>query len=320
MLRCKPYGKEARKMISPTTEQMPLDNQQLAAVFEEIATLLEAQGANPFRVKAYRTGAETIRRLPSAAQHILMAEGIDGLMQLPGIGTSLAHAIEHLLHTSHLPLLERLRGDNIAERLFATVPDIGPKLAQRVHEELGIETLFELEAAAKDGRLARVQGMGPKRIQAVRESLAGRLLLCKQAQRKTSKEAGRMRQEVEGEPIPQAQVVVGELLDVDAQYRKLAEQGKLPRIAPRSFNPTCAAWLPVLHTERGDRHYTALFSNTSRAHELGTVHDWVVIYRDDKDAHGRWTVITANYGYLQGRRIVCGRDQECEHFYSKKTQ
>ncbi len=304
-------------MIRSNTEQVPLDNQQLADVFEEIATLLKTQGANPFRVKAYRTGADTIRRLPSPAQQILMTSGIEGLMQLPGIGTSLAHAIEHLLHTSHLPLLERLRGDDIAERLFATVPDIGPKLAHRVHEELGIETLFELEAAAKDGRLARVHGMGPKRIQAVRESLARRLLLCKQAQRKASDEPGRLQREVQGAVSPQ--VPIAELLDVDDQYRRLAKHGKLPRIAPRSFNPTGAAWLPVLHTERDDRHYTALFSNTSRAHELGTVHDWVVIYRDDKEAHGRWTVITANYGHLQGRRIVCGREQECEHFYSNYT-
>ncbi len=301
-------------MIRIKKERVLLDNQQLAAVFEEIASLLEAQGANPFRVKAYRTGAETIRRLPSPAEQILTTSGIDGLMQLPGIGTSLAHAMEYLLHTSHLPLLERLRGDDIAERLFATVPDIGPKLAHRVHEELGIETLFELEAAARDGRLATVSGMGKKRIQAVRESLAGRLLLCKQAHQKASGKTKNKPSGGDGEPVPQVQVA--ELLDIDDQYRRLAEQGKLPRIAPRSFNPTRAAWLPVMHTERGDRHYTALFSNTSRAHELGTDHDWVVIYRDDKEEHGRWTVITASYGHLKGRRIVCGREQECEHFYS----
>lgn len=301
-------------MIRSNTKQEPPDNQQLADVFEETATLLETQGANPFRVKAYRTGAETVRRLASSAQQILTTSGIEGLMKLPGIGTSLAHAIEHFLHTSRLPLLERLRGDDIAERLFATVPDIGPKLAQRVHEELGIETLFELEAAAKDGRLARVRGMGPKRIQAVRESLAGRLLLCKQAQRKASEKPGRPQRDFQ--VIDSPQVPIAELLDVDDQYRRLAKHGKLPRIAPRNFNPTGAAWLPVLHTERGDRHYTALFSNTSRAHELGAVHDWVVIYRDDKELHGRWTVITANYGHLHGRRIVCGREHESEQFYS----
>jgi putative hydrolase len=118
-------------------------------------------------------------------------------------------------------------------------------------------------------------------------------------------------QQPSGEEIP-----VGELLDIDDQYRRLAKQGKQPRIAPRRFNPTGEAWLPVLHTNRGARYYTALFSNTARAHELGTMHDWVVIYRDGHDDHGRWTVITAHYGRLRGRRIVRGREQECEAHYN----
>ena len=76
----------------------------------------------------------------------------------------------------------------------------------------------------------------------------------------------------------------------------MAKQGKLPRIAPRRFNPTGDAWLPVLHTQRDGRHYTALYSNTARAHELGTTHDWVVIYRDDDQHSGSWTAITASFG------------------------
>jgi putative hydrolase len=110
-------------------------------------------------------------------------------------------------------------------------------------------------------------------------------------------------------------VPVHELLDVDEQYRRLARQGHLPRIAPRRFNPTREAWLPVLHTERGERHYTAMYSNTAHAHEVGATHDWVVIYRDDEDHGGPWTVITAGYGPLRGRRIVRGREDECRQFY-----
>ena len=113
------------------------------------------------------------------------------------------------------------------------------------------------------------------------------------------------------------EIPVAELLDIDQQYRRLARQGKLPRIAPRRFNPTGEAWLPVLHTQRDDRHYTALFSNTARAHELGTTHDWVVIYRDDDNDHGRWTAITAQYGRMRGRRIIRGREQDCEAHYKK---
>ena len=197
-------------------------------------------------------------------------------------------------------LLERLRGDNIAERLFATVPDIGPRLAQRIHQQLSIDTLVELQAAVLDGRLAMVPGMGPKRLRAVRESLAGRL---------------RLQQGLSWSSASAATVPVAELLDIDRQYRAQAEAGQLPRVAPRRFNPSREAWLPVLHTHRDHRHYTALFSNTARAHALGTTHDWVVIYRDDDGDSGQWTVITAQFGKLRGKRIVRGREGECVAYY-----
>ncbi len=292
-------------MVSSTIHPPPT-NQQLADTLEEVAALLEVQGANPFRVRAYRGAANTVRGLKGPVHRIVKAEGVDGLMQLPGIGRSLAHTIEHLVRSRRLPLLERLRGDNAAERIFTSVPDIGPELARRIHEQLGIETLAELETAANDGRLAKVPGMGRKRIRAVRESLAGRF-----ARRRS---AGRVIQQSE----PADEVPVAELLDIDAEYRRLAAQRKLPRIAPRRFNPTGEAWLPILHTERGHRHYTALYSNTARAHEFGTTHDWVVIYRDDDHDHGRWTVITANYGRLRGRRIVRGREDDCAAHYEAR--
>ena len=67
-----------------------------------------------------------------------------------------------------------------------------------------------------------------------------------------------------------------------------------------------------MHTARGKSQYTVLFSNTARAHELGTIDAWVVIYRDDRDASGQWTVVTARYGALAGKRVVRGRYQECK--------
>jgi len=225
---------------------------------------------------------------------------------LPAIGQSLAHSIVHLVQSGRLPLLDRLRGENDADRLFATVADIGPKLAHRIHEELGIETLAELASASVDGRLARVPGMGTKRVRAVRESLSGRFRAVRPAQTTTVR--------VRDEASPRASV--GELLDVDREYRQLARQGRLPRIAPRRFNPTGDAWLPVLHTEREGRHYTALYSNTARAHELDATHDWVVIYRDDDNHSGCWTAITACFGRLRGKRVVRGREGDCARHYS----
>lgn len=292
-------------------------NAQLATMLDEVAERLEAQGANPFRVRAYHGAAVTLRNLNAAASDILEREGAAGLMRLPGIGRSLAHALEQLLVSGRMPLLERLRGEDVAERTFATVANIGPKLARRIHDALGIETLSELMAAAEDGRLREVPGMGEKRMRSVRESLAGRFrprtwsapgtLSAPAAQaRSTHTSTG-------NEPS------VTELLGIDAEYRALDRQGRLPRISPRSFNPTREAWLPILHTEREGRHYTALYSNTARAHELGATHDWVVIYLDDHDHHGRWTVITSAFGSLRGKRIVRGREPECAAHYAEAS-
>ena len=280
-----------------------LGNRDIAQQLDEVAEHLEAQNANPFRIQAYRNAAGTIRQLTRPVQQILEEQGIDGLMELPGIGHSLAHAIRQLLQTGTLPLLERLRGDHAPERILRTVPFLGRELSRRIHEQLGIETLAELERAAWDGRLAQVPGMGRKRVEAIRDSLAGRF-------RRRPSLPTRSVTERESDFPP-----VAELLDIDEQYRQLAELDRLPKIAPRRFNPEGKAWLPILHTHRGARHYTALFSNTARAHELGTTRDWVVIYRDDSADHGQWTVITAGLGKLKGKRVVRGRETECLAHY-----
>ena len=281
-----------------------ISNADVARHLDQIAELLEAQDANPYRIRAYRVAAETLRSLRRPLYDILETQGIAGLRSLPTIGESLARSIEQLLDTGKINLLEQLRGETGPERVFATVPGIGPTFAERIHEQLGIESLVELQAAAYDGRLAHVPGFGPRRVRAVRESLAGRF-------------HNRPRTIEPARPQPAGtQPPVAELLDVDREYRQKARENRLPRIAPRRFNPTRAAWLPVLHTQRGPMHYTALFSNTAHAHEMGAVQDWVVIYRDDADGAGQWTVVTAQYGGLRGKRIVRGREAECERYYA----
>jgi putative hydrolase len=77
------------------------------------------------------------------------------------------------------------------------------------------------------------------------------------------------------------------------------------------------AWLPILHTSRKERHYTALFSNTARAHELRKTHDWVVLFCDDGTRENRYMVMTSEFGPLSGRRIVPGRDAECKKHYEQ---
>ena len=276
-------------------------NGQIAARLEEVAGLLEDQEANVFRVEAWRKAARTVRGLNRPVLKILEEEGIEGLDRLPGIGDVLSRAIRDLAVTGRLPMLERLRGESDPTALLASVPGIGATLADRLHHDRGIATLEDLETAAFDGRLENVAGMGPKKIAGIRDSLASRL--------------GRSRRALPA--APREEPPVSELLDVDREYRSRALAGDLPVIAPRRFNPDRKAWLPILHTERGPRHYTALFSNTARAHALGRTHDWVVLYADGAMGDRQWTVVTDPSGDLRGQRVVRGREQECrEHSWA----
>ncbi len=280
------------------------ENTHIARLLEEAARLLEEQGANRFRVHAYRAAAATLRQLDRPVSLILDAQGLEGLERLPTIGIMLARAIRDMLRTGRYPMLERLRGESDPVELLAGVPGIGVTLADRIHHDLGIDTLEELEAAAHDGRLATLPGFGAKRLAGVVDSLAARL------------ERVRRRPDGTREDEPP----IGEVLDVDREYRRKARVGALPHIAPRRFNPENKAWLPILHTQRGDRHYTALFSNTARAHRLGRTADWVVIYHDGDGPAQQCTVVTGRQGALQGRRVVRGRELECIGYYEERAR
>ena len=279
----------------PTTA--PAINLDVAERFREAADLLEAQDASPFRVRAYRQGASTLTQLDRSVEAIYEEEGREGLEALPSIGSALTNAIVETLQTGQWRFLERLRGRVTPESVFRQVAGIGPELAERIHDALGVDTLEELEQAAHDGRLAEVEGIGDRRLQAVRESVESRL----RARRR------------EGADVP-----VAELLDVDREYRRKAERGRLRRIAPRRFNPEGEAWLPILHTDRDGRHYTALYSNTARAHELDKTDDWVVLYLED-DRQAQWTVVTETSGDLTGRRVVRGREADCRAYYDEQA-
>lgn len=276
-------------------------NQQIAECLREAADLLEAQSANPFRINAYRKAANFVAALQNDLGQIVDAHGIDGLVALPGIGKGIASAIDELLATGRWTQLERLRETLEPEQLFQTVPGIGPKLAREIHETLHVDTLEALEAAAYDGRLAALPGIGDRRLKGLRSNLADKL--------------GRRRRAPT--EVPRARPGVDLLLAVDREYRKAAAGDALPKIAPKRFNPTGEAWLPILHTRHGDWHFTALFSNTELAHRLGHTHDWVVIYAyDDHHQEAQHTVVTETHGALAGRRVVRGREPECQRYYA----
>jgi hypothetical protein len=110
------------------------------------------------------------------------------------------------------------------------------------------------------------------------------------------------------------------LLSVDAEYRRKARLRQLHRIAPHRFNPSGSAWLPVLHTERGDHSFQAMFSNTARAHQLSKTDDWVVVYYG-KDGHeDQVTVVTERRGDLAGKRVVRGLESECRVLYRSRQR
>ncbi len=248
----------------------------------------------------------------------LRAEGIEGLEKLPGVGRTISRALQQLIRGGRWPLLERLQGSDFVEQLFASVPSIGRKLARRIHLELGVETLAELQAASWDGRLESMSGIGEKRVRAVRESLVGRGRVPSRLGLNQSG-TGRLS---DSQFDLTAEISIAELLDVDDEYRFRAAKGTLPCVAPRRCNPTGETWLPILHTQRHDRYYTAMYSNTEHAHAMGTTRDWVVIYLEDhqrRGQHGRWTVITSRFGKLRGQRIVSGREHECAEYYTVRT-
>lgn len=273
---------------------------EIAGALADYADLLEAQGEDGFRVRAYRAAAATLRRLDMPVREIFEREGTDGLVALPRIGRGIAAAIAEMLTTGRWRQLDRLRGDAAPEPLFRTLPGIGPVLARRLAEEHHMESLEELETALHRGE-PRIEGIGPRRRTALQAVLAERL------GRRLRPDGARGT-----EPEPDAEPDVALLLEVDALYRARAAAGTLRRIAPRRFNPEGAAWLPILHARRDDWHFTALYSNTALAHELGRTQDWVVIYFHLGDGpEGRRTVVTERRGDLAGKRVVRGREAEC---------
>ncbi len=274
-------------------------NPIIASRMREAADLLEQQDANPFRVRAYRQAADMVAALPRDIADVLHEGGREALIALPYIGRSLAAVIEEIVDTGRWVQLERLRGSTVPEKLFQAIPGIGPAFARRLHDELHVDTLEALETAAHDGRLEQVSGVGPRRASILRATL-GEML--------------KRRRPVGLRSATEPPVTV--LLDVDREYRERAARDDLPKIAPRRFNPEDRTWLPILHTERGDWHFTVLFSNTARAHELERTDDWVVIYfQQDDEPEGQRTVVTETRGTLTGYRVVRGRESDCGAVY-----
>ena len=277
-------------------------NHEVATKLREIAQLLRAQKANPFRVNAYLHAAATLDELQPNVAELIQAHGIEGLIELPAIGEGIASSIYEYVATGRMSRLENLKGAADPVELFRSIPTVGRKLAERIHDQLHVDSLEALENAVHDGQLSTVEGVGRKRREAIEAWLQKHL----DEQRRRSRPAPR----ASGSPPVEL------ILRVDNEYRQKAAAGKLPRITPKRFNPENRDWLPILHTSHDHWHFTALYSNTARAHQLGRTADWVVIYfYDDHHREGQHTVVTETRGSLQGRRVVRGREMECQQYY-----
>ncbi len=149
-----------------------MDNPEIAAVFEELAELLEFRGENPFRIRAYQNGARAIRDLDEPIREI--AEDPDrDLSKLSGIGKTLAEKIGVLLETGSLPQLIELR-KAVPEVVIAMarIPGLGAKKAAKLHEELELNSLDDLAAACREGKVSAIKGFAKKTEAAILDGLA----------------------------------------------------------------------------------------------------------------------------------------------------
>lgn len=138
-----------------------MQNREIAAAFDEIADLLEFQGANPFRVRAYRNGSRRVTDLSRSL--VTMVKEQQDLTEIDGIGKDLAEKIGTLVNTGKLPMLEELRAEVPSSvMLLLRIPGLGPKKAAALFKELSIQSLDMLRVACEEHRVRDLKGFGAK--------------------------------------------------------------------------------------------------------------------------------------------------------------
>ena len=139
---------------------MPVQNAEIASMFDQTADLLEIKGENPFRVRAYRKAARTVEGLPQSVRSLLAAH--EDLSELPGIGKDLAGKIADIVASGHFELLDQLKKKMPGELgEMASVPGLGPKRIKLLYDEVKVRTLDDLKRAIQKGKLHGLHGFGP---------------------------------------------------------------------------------------------------------------------------------------------------------------
>jgi len=148
-----------------------MQNPDIARLFDEVADLLEIQDANPFRVRAYRNAARTIRDFPEPIADLVRA-GTKDLTDIPGIGDDLAEKITDIVTTGELPLRKQLASKLPAGLLdLLRIPGLGPKRVKLLYKKLKVKSAADLAAALDKGRIQKLKGFGPKMEEKMRAGL-----------------------------------------------------------------------------------------------------------------------------------------------------
>ncbi len=144
---------------------MPIHNRDVAEIFNKVADLLDIEGANQFRVRAYRNAARSISSLPRGVSE--MVRDNEDLSKMPGIGKDLAGKIREIVETGTLKQLQELEGRTSPElSTLMKVEGLGPKRVKALYEKLGITNLKELKDAVGKGKIKGLEGFGEKTEQA----------------------------------------------------------------------------------------------------------------------------------------------------------
>jgi len=152
-----------------------MTNEEIARRFNQMASLMEVRGEDPFRLRSYRMAAEAIETWPTPMTEIAGVQGLAGLLDIPGVGKALAGKIVELVETGTFDAWERLTAETPATVLdLLELPGVGPKTAAMLHQKFKIASLQELQKFADAGGLEMVDGIGPKSAERIKASLSRR--------------------------------------------------------------------------------------------------------------------------------------------------
>lgn len=149
-----------------------MTNEQIAQRFNNMASLMEVRGEDPFRLRSYRMAAEAIETWPTQMRDIAVNEGIKGLLEIPGVGKAIAGKIVELVEKGTFDAWERLTAETPATVLdLLKLPGVGPKTAAMLHQKFKIVSLEDLRKFAAGGGLDMVDGIGLKTAERIRQNL-----------------------------------------------------------------------------------------------------------------------------------------------------